>query len=287
MSISGITTGAGALGNLLLVTPNSTVGYQPQDESDLSENLSFTKPALLFNYEGENTVSLESDITDHWTENNSAIQDQIALKPIVITTQGFIGELNNLPPNSVFAAAQAIANKLTGVSAYAPGLSATALLAYNEAVFAYTTALSLANSAISAYSSISGAVGGGSGASFIGNDLKLTKEPAQSQQQQYFQLFFGYWTQRTLFTVQTPWAVFENMAIKSLKAIQSAETRMITDFEVSFKQINYAAVTTEAELYSNTSEFSSILAGQASSKYNLGVFAVTPSSSSYTSLLGK
>jgi len=275
--VAAITTAATALGNLLLVTPNNTVGYQPQNSDG-----SFTQPALLFNYEGENTVSLESDITDHWTEINSSIQDQIALKPVVITTQGFIGELNNVPPNAVFATLQQIANKLTGVSAYAPGLSTSALIAYNEAVFAYSTALNLANNAISAYSSISGAIGGGSGESFIiGNNL--TKEPAQTQQQQYFQLFFGYWTERTLFTVQTPWAVFENMAIKSLKAIQSAETRMITDFEVTFKQINYAQVVTEAQLYSNTAAFASILAGQAAATNNLGTFAATPSPTSFAS----
>lgn len=284
MGISGltqVTTGAAALGNLLLVTPNSTVGYQPQNADG-----SFSQPALLFNYEGENTVTLESDITDHWVENNSSIQDQIALKPIIITTQGFIGELNNVPPDVVFQAfqvLQAAANKLTGVSAYTPGLSTTALLAYNEAVFAYTSALSLANSAISAYSSISGllpAGAGNGGESFIiGNNL--TKEPAQTQQQQYFQLFFGYYTERTLFTVQTPWAVFENMAIKSLKAIQSADTRMITDFEVSFKQINYASVTTEALLYSNNEDFQSILSQQASPTTNLGSFAVTGAQTSF------
>src|SRR5271167_1789126 len=115
--VAQVTTAAAALGNLLLVTPNNTIGYQPQNPNNPTDN----PPALLFNYEGENTVNLMSDITDHWVENNSSIQDQIALKPVEITTQGFIGELNNLPPNSVFQALQQAANKLTGVSAYAPG----------------------------------------------------------------------------------------------------------------------------------------------------------------------
>lgn len=46
---------------------------------------------------------------------------------------------------------------------------------------------------------------------------------------------------RTLFTIQTPWAIFEDMAILNLRAIQDESTRMITDFEVSFKQINIAS----------------------------------------------
>lgn len=248
MSLSApttITNAATTLGNLILVTPENVVGYAPQNPKGGSAT--YLAPSILFHYEGENTTTLESDITDHWVENNSAIQDQIALKPIVITTQGFIGELNDLPPNKFFAAAQFAAQKLTTLSAYTPQLSATALNAYNEAVFFYNTAQNVANNAIAAWNSVSGQGGAdvidsnGIVGGFTPGQLNtLLNSKTQTKQQQYFTQFFGYWNSRTLFTLQTPWAIFKNMAIKSLKAIQSADTRVITDFEVSFKQIRYA-----------------------------------------------
>lgn len=230
-------TAVSSLTGLLLASPQNTKGYQPQNPPT-STGLPSTQsapPALLFHYEGEQTVSLSSDITDHFIEDNTALQDQISIKPIVITTHGFIGELNNIPPFGLNIAAQ-VANTLTTIGAYVPGLSPTALIAYNEAFAAYQLAASAVNASVSAISSL----GGGTGESVIGSG-GLDSSANQNRQQTYFQQFYGYWNNRTLFTVQTPWAIFQNMAILSLRAIQDAETRMITDFEVTFKMINVAS----------------------------------------------
>src|SRR6185312_8744514 len=97
-SLASITTAATALSNLILVNPQKTIGYQPQNAPSNNGQTAQLGPSLLFHYEGEQTASLESDITDHYIENNTAIQDQIALKPVIITTHGFIGELNDIPP---------------------------------------------------------------------------------------------------------------------------------------------------------------------------------------------
>lgn len=239
VNISGATSGISALSNLLLVSPQNTVGYQPQNppNPDGSKSALPLPPAILFHYEGEQAVALKSDITDHFIEDNTAIQDQIALRPEEITTNGFIGELNDVAPVAL-QILQTIANRLTVISAYAPSLSATALLAYNEAAFAYSLASNLKNSAISTWNSINGTGGenviGSSG--FVG-----PKQSSQNRQQIAFQQFYGYWRNRTLFTVQTPWAVFQNMAIQSLRAIQGEETTQITDFEVTFKMMRFAS----------------------------------------------
>jgi hypothetical protein len=244
-ALAPITTLATALSNLILVTPNATQGYQPQNQPDANGNVSTANqpPSLLFHYEGEQTVSVTSDITDHYVEDNTAIQDQIALKPVIITTHGFIGELNNVPP-AALAILQAAASKLTTISAYTPVLSATALLAYDEAFLLYQTAANATNSAVSAWSSLTGSGGenvlGSTGSGTTFNPINGKVAGNQNLQQTYFQQFYGYWVNRYLFTVQTPWAIFQNMAIQSLRAIQSEETRMITDFEVSFKLIRFA-----------------------------------------------
>jgi hypothetical protein len=274
-SAAGLTTGVGAVAGLLVATPQTTIGYQPQNPptqltqtSSLTSNqinqfvgnltstvtgglISQPPPSIIFNYEGEQTSTLKSDITDHYVEDNTAVQDQIALKPVMITTQGYIGELNDIPPNSLLAAAQTLANKLSIISGYLPSISATALIAYNEAVFVYNNALALANSAVSAATAIGGVLGnttpGINGESVITGSGIQTFAPNQNKQQTAYQQFYGYWSNRILFTIQTPWAVFENMAIDTLRAIQDAETNVITDFEVTFKQIRYA-ITSSTDL---------------------------------------
>lgn len=238
-ALSQATNLIGSLSNLLLASPQKTQGYQPQSAPSATGQLSTLNqpPSILFHYEGEQTVSLTSDITDHFIEDNTALQDQIALKPVIVTTHGFIGELNNVPPPAL-ALLQQAANTLTTIGSYTPVLSVTAQLAYDTAFAAYQLAASAVNSSISAVSSI----GGTGGESVIGSiGTNVQKASSQNRQQTYFQLFYGYWQTRTLFTVQTPWAIFQNMAIQSCRPIQDAETRMITDFEVTFKMINVAS----------------------------------------------
>lgn len=243
-ALSATTTAATALSNLVLVSPQSTVGYQPQNRPnpDGSVSVASPPPRLLFNYEGEQTTLLESDITDHYVEDNSAVQDQISLKPEVITTHGFIGELNDVVPD-LLKLVKFAADKLTTVVAYQPKLTTTAELVYAEAFQLYQVASNVINTAVNTWAAVGNAITGSDGQSVIGAN-GLTIATAQNKQQTAFQQFYGYWKNRTLFTVQTPWAVFQNMAIRSLRAIQDAETRVITDFEITFKMIRNVATIT-------------------------------------------
>lgn len=250
-ALAQVSNAAQALSNLILVSPQKTIGYQPENPPSQDGNPTQQSPALLFHYEGDQSVHLQSDITDHYIEDNTALQDQIALHPEEITTHGFIGELNDVAP-PLLAPIQAIANKLTSVGAYVPELSETALLAYNNAFQLYQIAQSAINSAVSAWQTITGT----GGESVIGsNGLEI--RPNQTKQQLMFQQFYGYWRNRTLFTVQTPWAIFQHMAIKDLIAVQDASTRMITDFNVTFKMIRMA--TTEVSIFDP-----SVMQGRAS-----------------------
>jgi hypothetical protein len=62
----------------------------------------------------------------------------------------------------------------------------------------------------------------------------------QNKQQAVYLRFMGYWRERRLFKVQTPWAIFPFCAIQSVKAVQSEETRTVSTFEVTFKVIRFA-----------------------------------------------
>lgn len=269
--VSSITTQITSLSNLLLVSPQNTVGYQPQ----ASGSLKAAGNPIVFNYEGEQTSVLESDITDHYIEDNTAIQDQIAIRPEIITTHGYIGELNDIAP-FFLQNLQSLANKLTIVSGYFPQFSVTALNAYNEAVFASDTALSAANSAISTIESLAGVFTGSNGQSVIGSN-GISVSLGQNKQQAAYQQFYAYWRNRTLFTVQSPWAVFQNMAIKSLRAIQDAETNVITDFEVQFKMIRVASTTTATPTLDSLGR----LIYQGESSVNLGTSSLSPSATQF------
>lgn len=284
LNLSSLATASSAaigLSNLVLVSPQQAVGYQPQNAPSYQKNTAKPPPAILFNYEGEQSLQLQSDITDHYIEDNSAIQDQIALKPEMYTVQGFVGELNNVAP-AALKPLKTIAEKLTPIAAYAPALSITATLAYARAFQAYQTGANLLNSAVGVWSTINGGgdFSGGQGV-INGNGLAVGDKKTQTQQQIYFQQFYGYWRSRTLFTIQTPWAVFQDMAIERLNAVQDPETRVITDFSITFKLMRFASTLTLFTGQLDSSNFQGRGAASASSEVDLGTSTLEPSTDAF------
>jgi hypothetical protein len=228
-ALGNITAGANALGNVVLITPsNQNNRYESQQAYAVPGTPipPFSDDAFLFHYEAENSISIESDITDHYVEANYAIQDHIAQKPLEVTVQGFIGELNDIAPNKPLQIAQAqVLSRFYALSAYTPEVSAYALLAYNQAAQAFQIAANIANT----YQSVK---------TF---DWASGQVNVQNKQQQAFNKLYGYYVNRTLMTVQTPWNKQTNMAIKTLRFIQNQDSRMITDIEITFKKMQFAS----------------------------------------------
>lgn len=276
-ALSANMTKATALANLILVTPQAVVGYQPQNppNTDGTPSTASPPPSFLFDYEGEQTLTIDSDITDHYIEDNRAIQDQVALRPETFTTHGFVGELNDVTPDFLKPVKFA-ADKLTAIGAYTPALSTTALIAYSEAILAYQTAANIAHSAVAAWDTVGNFISGSDGQTTIGSKGIKTGS-SQNNQQTAFQKFYGYWNTRTLFTIQTPWAVFQDMAIKTLRAVQDDTTRVITDFEITFKRIRTASTATGVNL--GNISLSGRLGSQSASPTNLGTSSPVSSTS--------
>lgn len=275
-ALEPFTTKALTLGNLILVTPQSVVGYQPNNPPNAngSDSTAAQPPSFIFNYEGKQSLVAESDITDHYVENNSSVQDQIALKPEIITTDGFIAELNDIVPE-LLRPLKIAADKLTVVAAYTPSLSATALVAYTTALFAYQVASSVVNSAVSTWNSIGNLITGSNGQTVVAADGTINRASSQNRQQVAFQTLYGYWRNRTLFTVQTPWAVFESMAVLKIEAVQDEETNTISNFKLTFKKIRKASTRT----LSNDFSLSGRLNSQSASPTDLGTTPATNNSS--------
>lgn len=178
---------------------------------------------FIFDVTGDEGVELESDITDHFVEDNTAIQDQIALRPEVVTVNGSVAELiYALPKGSQVATGF---NPLPLIDGLLPKLLPNALQAQVlrvETAAKDILAIIHTRSLYGFYSS------------------KLAQQPNETKQSKAFGYFYQLWKGRQLSTVETPWGFFTNMAIQSLASKQPADTRSITDFSITFKKIHTA-----------------------------------------------
>lgn len=292
-------TSVTALSNLVIVSSQKTVGYQPQavPGNNGSTNTKLASP-LLFHYEGLNQVTQECDVTDNYLENNTVVNDQVAIKPLTITVQGFIGELNDVVPQSVQFLKTA-ADKLVAVSAYVPQLTIPALIAYDTAFAAYQTAENVAQSIVQSAASVNNLIQNTGGTStteavidgngitnpnVLNGSTNFINTSTQTKQQIVYQQFYGYQKAVRLFTVQTPWAIFENMVLESFNAIQDETTRMVTDFQLKFKQLRFASTATALIIDTTTKQ--NRLAAQSSQEVTGGNKITQNTDETPTSLAG-
>lgn len=184
---------------------------------------------FLFDVKGSDEITLASDITDHYVENNSAIQDHIAIKPISIKLNGFVGEVkNSYDINTWQNIVSNYANKSSALSFLAPQVTTQAKSIYNQMERLYNLYEKANETVSNLYDK------------FIGT----ASDQTDTKQQSAFQYFKKAWETRQLFTIQSPWQTLEQMAIESLKATQDDETKFITEFEITFKQIRFASTLT-------------------------------------------
>lgn len=199
----------------------------------------------VFDVQGEAQAVLSNEITDHYTEDNKAIQDHIAVKPKRITLRGYVGEVV-YAGSRVSGAAQAVqqvTQKLTVVSAYLPLLTASAIQAQEilQSPLNSTVTLNAVESAIPSAANVYGLVKNMLGA--FGPEAK---------QQNAYQYFDACRQQAVLMGIQTPWEFLTNMVIETIEAVQSEDSIFISDFSITFKQIRIAATQTAATPLSGT-----------------------------------
>ena len=173
---------------------------------------------FLFDVLDEEFVSVDSDITDHFVENNYAIQDHIALRPVKFSVRGFIGELADTPP-SFDQSVMNVVQQITTVSAYATQFTAQAQSVYDLITANTFNVSAVIDQAASVYN--------------LFGQLSTTA----NKQQNAYNYFFTLWSSRILCSVETPYRIFTNMAIESIRARQDGTTRYISDFIITFKQI--------------------------------------------------
>jgi len=173
---------------------------------------------FLFDVLDREEMVFESNITDSYVEDNTAIQDHVALRPERFTLRGYVGELTTTP-EQLLQAALFVGTTMQNILALVP----TFTLQANQT---YTSLSSLENNVAQSLQQ---------GQNLY--DLFTEGATSAEKQQNAFQFFYSMWLSRQLCTVETPYKVFQNMAIESVRAVQHGESKYISEFSVTFKMI--------------------------------------------------
>lgn len=191
----------------------------------------FNIAGLIFHYSGEVKTELNADITDHYTEDLKAVHDHIALQPIRVVMRGLIGELSRgFSPSGISGSLQTLQNGLTSVPGYLGKSTPQAVYRASKVVSQAQNVSNQVSSAVSKGKSL----------------YKFFRDGAVSNTEQsrfYIQLE-ALWNQRAPFTIQTPHKIYRNMVIESMVALQPEDTKYLSEFTVTLKQIRFASVTT-------------------------------------------
>jgi len=172
----------------------------------------------------EHKVELQSDITDHFVEDNSTIQDQISIKPKRVTLRGFVGELVNevADPKTQI---EELTEKLTIISSYIPVVTGSARQLQNQ----------IQDGNLNTEAGIDSAIG-------TGVDLfQAYKElnPPNSKQAKAYNFFQALFNAKQLVAVDTPFGFMKDMAIENIITIQGNNS-YLTDFAVTLKEFRTA-----------------------------------------------
>jgi hypothetical protein len=182
---------------------------------------------FFFDIEDENSIELTSDITDHFVEDNTAINDHIALHPEIVTVHAFVGELANTPPPGM-EFLRDLTDRLAALAPYLPNFVTQAQQIYNQIEQTVKQATKLLNSAKTLYNVYK----------------KKSINNPQDKQTYAYNFFYSLWQSRALFSVKTPWGNFTDMAILNMRAYQSPDSKYMTDFSITFKKIRFAETIT-------------------------------------------
>lgn len=213
-------------GSSAVMTWVDTLGSQ---ESKLASSES-TIDGWAFDYTSEIKVESTSDITDHYMEDNTPSQDHIALAPRRVTLKGIVGELVAGPgPSGVLGVLNNIQNALTLVPGYIGPQNSQALLKASKAI----------SSVQKVASQVSTAVGRGKS---LWNMFSKGSVAATKQAQIYQRLETIRQNRSILISVNTPFLSFPAMAIESITALQPEDTRFLSEFSVTLKEIRFASL---------------------------------------------
>lgn len=186
-------------------------------------------------------INMESDITDHYTDINSAVQDHIARKPITITVNGYQGEYY-YTVHPIENMISKIAPVFTLVEVFKPKISEVTKRIKDRKNEISSTAINEDGTFTGTYQN-----------RIIDKEfnaidlLKLFQNmyKFKSAQTRAFFFFEALWRSEILFSVETRWKRYDNMVIQKVIPLGNENADM-TEFSVTFKQIQVTASKSES-----------------------------------------
>ena len=198
--------------------------------------LEYTNAELKLDIIGEETLTADSDVTDHYVESNIAYQDQISLKPKIYTIQGEVGELVWYQKDPNQQVIGQVAQKLEGVISFLPIRSKS----FNQMKSKAMKALQWVDTA-----------------SNVLSKLDTLSNFGNNQIQAYSRLC-DYRDIRQPLNIQTPWGILQGYVITNLKFTQPRDTKDKTLISITFKEFRTTSVSTvpfDAEKYQANAAF--------------------------------
>lgn len=178
-------------------------------------------------------INMENDVTDHYIDTGSAVQDHIARRPITITVSGFQGEYYYTihPIENMISKVVPV---LSLVKQFLPKLSAvtTRIKARKNELPSITVSEDGTSTKTYQNSLLD--------KDFSGIDLfQLFQDiyKLKSAQTRAFLFFEALWRSEALFSVETTWKRYDNMIIQKITPLRDNNAD-ITDFSITFKQIS-------------------------------------------------
>lgn len=178
---------------------------------------------------GDETLTADADVTDHYVESNEAYQDQITLKPKTYTVSGEVGELVWYQRESISQELGQVAQKLEGVISFLP-IRSKGFNQMKKTIMKASQWVDTASNALTKLSSLIGTVNG-------------QRSPMTRQEQAYLYLL-SMRDGRTPLTIHTPWGFLVNYVVTNLELKQPKETKDKSIITITFKEFRTTKITT-------------------------------------------
>lgn len=213
--------------------------------------LNFGIAGFIFDIEDETKIDLRADITDHYAEDNTALQDHIAIRPVSITIRGYVGEVtNNI--TSKASTLTSLTQKVTIINSYLPILTS-----FGQQV---------RNIITSKNTSVTDYIGAASSLDLYATFQKLN--PPKTKQAAAYNFFYALMSSKQMVSLATPYTFYNQLAIESISATQSGINTWMSDFSLTLKLMRTASTSTVAF---DSTQYQNRVTEQAAPQVNKGV----------------
>jgi hypothetical protein len=226
--------GLGQQYNISLATPSMTAAFEGiKKQAILAPRGAKGIGGFVFDIPTRETLTLETDITDHYMENGSYTNDHAVDKPVKATLSGFVGELFVGKPTGLLGAIEDIGGALGPITGFVGEFLPAETQAFTTILDGATQVAATATAAIQKAANIVGSVS---------NLLSGIDRVFLKRQKEALNTLDALRRSRSVFSLTLPWAYYENMMIESITVEGDQESEQWSEFSVSLKQVRFAEV---------------------------------------------